>query len=353
MRSLWKGAVTFGLVHVPVRLYAATEDHDVHFRQLHGACHTPIQYRRHCPHCDAEVGREDIVRAVEVAPDEFVEVTPGDLDDLPLPTLHAIEILEFVPLQDVDPIFFERGYYVGPGDGGMRAFALLRAVLAEAGRAALTKVALRAKESLALLRVAGPALALETMYYPDEVRPVDDVEGLPPPMAVDGREMAIAQELVDRLSGPFVPERYHDNYRLALRDVLDRKAAGRAVLRPAAAPEAQGFDDLLAALQASVRAAEARAAGEVGAPAAREPLGYNRGPVPAPQPAGPAADPQTGRQPARTPRRGAASQRGFGGAPADSRGDPSGQHPDPDPAPEPGATTRSGGPTAPKRRGRR
>jgi DNA end-binding protein Ku len=272
MRSLWKGAVTFGLVHVPVRLYAATEDHDVHFRQLHGLCHTPIQYRRYCPHCETQVEREAIVRAVEVAPDEYVEVAPGDLEDLPLPTLHAIEILEFVPLHEVDPIYFERGYYVGPGDGGARAFALLRAVLAEAGRAALTKVALRAKESLGLLRVAGPALALETMYYPDEVRSVDDVEGLPAAAPVDPREMAIAQELVARLSGPFVPERYHDNYRVALRDLLDRRAAGRAVVRPAAAPEREGFEDLLAALQASVRAAEARAAEEAG----REPVGVGR-----------------------------------------------------------------------------
>ncbi|HVB11114.1 MAG TPA: Ku protein [Bacillota bacterium] len=265
MRSLWKGAVTFGLVHVPVRLYAATEDHDVHFRQLHAACHTPIQYRRYCPHCETEVGREDIARAVEVAPDEYIEVTSNDLEDLPLPTLHAIEILEFVPLQDVDPIYFERGYYVGPGEGGARAFALLRAVLADAGRAALTKVALRAKESLGLLRVAGPALALETMFYPDEVRPVDDVEGVMVTAApVDQRELAIAQELVARLSGPFAPDLYHDNYRIAMRDLLDRKAAGRAVVRPAAAPESQGFEDLLAALQASVRAAEAREARAAG-----------------------------------------------------------------------------------------
>jgi DNA end-binding protein Ku len=229
-------------------------------------------------------------------------VAPEELEQLPLPTLHAIEILEFVPLQDVDPVFFERGYYVGPGEGGARAFALLRAVLAEAGRAALTKVALRAKESLGLLRVAGPALALETMYYPDEVRPVAEVEDLPEAGPVDPRELAMARELVARLSGPFVPERYHDNYRLALRELLGRKAAGRDVVRPAAAPETPGFEDLLAALRASVRAAEARAAArdgegstgrepaEVGGWGARAGAGGHPGPDDARGGGGPDAD---------------------------------------------------------------
>jgi DNA end-binding protein Ku len=259
VRSLWKGAITFGLVHVPVKLYAATADGDVHFRQLHALCHTPIQYRRWCPHCQAEVGREAIARAVEVAPGEFVELGDDDLAALPLPTLHAIEIQEFVPLAEVDPVFFERSYYVGPGDGGARPYALLHAVLAEVGRAALAKVALRAKESLCLLRPAGPALTLETMYYPDEVRPVREVEGVPAQASVSPRELEVARELVARLSGPFEPERYQDNYRLALRQLVAERAAGRRVVAPAAAPPAADrFQDLLAALQESVRLAEAR-----------------------------------------------------------------------------------------------
>jgi DNA end-binding protein Ku len=260
VRSLWKGAITFGLVHIPVKLYPATEDRDVHFRQLHASCHTPVQYRKWCPRCEMFLSKDDVVRGWEVAPGEFVLLEEGDLEALPLPTARAVEILDFVHLGEVDPILFERAYYVGPAEGGARAYALLRAVMAQSGRAAVAQVALRAKESLCLLRVYGPVLALETLYYPDEVRPVQEVEGLATTQVpVSPRELEVARELVERLAAPFDPGRYRDSYREALRQLLERKAAGRRVVAPGPEARADRFTDLLQALEASIRAAEARA----------------------------------------------------------------------------------------------
>ncbi|MBX6378517.1 MAG: Ku protein, partial [Clostridia bacterium] len=218
MRSLWRGSISFGLVHIPVRLYAATEARDVRFHLLHGTCHTRIRNRRYCPSCRRLVEEGELVRGYEVSPERYVVVSDEDLRALPLPTERALEILDFVDLATIDPIYFERSYFVEPAEGGGRAYGLLRRAMAATGRAALVRVALRARESLACLRVYPPGgLALATMFYPDEVRDVRQLEGVrAAPVPAEGRELAIAIQLVEQLSAPFEPDRYHDRYREAL-----------------------------------------------------------------------------------------------------------------------------------------
>lgn len=261
MRSLWKGAVSFGLVHIPCRLYPATFDRDLHFRQLHRECGTPIEYHKVCPRCGRRLEQGEVVRGAEVAPEEFVLLQDEDLAELPLATTHTVEILDFVDLASVDPLFFERPYLVGPAEGGARPYALLRAVLRRTGRAAVAKVAIRAKESLSLVRVVGGCLVLELMRYPDEIRDWRDVDGLPGDVPLPERELEVATLLVERLTGPWQPEKYHDQYRVALDALIERKAAGDRVVVAAVEDRPAGrYADLLAALEASVAAAEAQRA---------------------------------------------------------------------------------------------
>jgi len=274
VRSLWKGAISFGLVHVPCRLYPAAADHDIHFRQLHAACHTPLEYRRTCPRCGTRVDQDQIERGYETAPGEYVLVDDADLEALPLATTHRVDILDFVALKAVDPLFFERSYYVGPAEGGAHPYALLRAVLLRTGRAAVAKVAVRARESLALLRVVGAerpggedapggCLVLGLMHYPDEIRDWREVEGLPGELPLPERELEVARLLVDSLTGPWRPEAYHDGYAAALREVIAARGGGQRVAAPEAEAGSAAYADLLAALEASVR--EAQAARQPGA----------------------------------------------------------------------------------------
>ena len=257
MRSLWKGAISFGLVHIPCRLYPATVDRDIHFRQLHAACHTPIEYHKVCPRCEERVAADDIVRGYPLGPDEFVLIDEEELSNLPLATTHTVEIVDFVELASVDPLFFEKSYFIGPAEGGGRPYALLRAVLRGTGRAAVAKVAIRAKESLALVRVVGDCLTLELMYYPDEIRDWHEVDDLPGELPLPERELDVATRLVESMTGPWRPDQYRDHYREALNAVIETKATGERV--QVRAPEhAPRYADLLAALEASVRQAEER-----------------------------------------------------------------------------------------------
>lgn len=256
VRSLWKGSISFGLVHIPVRLYAATEDRRVTFHLLHRRCGTRVRYLRWCPHCRAELGEDDVVRAYEYAPDQYVVLTDEDLAGLPLPTLRTVEILDFVSLDAIDPVYFERSFYLEPADGGARAYALLREALRRTRRVAVGRVALRQKEALACVRVFGGGaeapgvLLLATMHYPDEVRSPAALAGLREPVSVAPRELELAVELVERLSAPFDPARYRDRYREALWQRIEAKVRGREVTVPPQ-PEVP-VADLLAALRASL-----------------------------------------------------------------------------------------------------
>lgn len=254
-RSLWKGAVSFGLVTIPIKLYTATDEKDISFNMLHRKDGARIKLQRCCSEEDVPVENSEIVKGYELSPDNYVIMEDEDFDKVPVDTTRAIEITDFVPLDQIDPIYFQKTYYLEPDKVGMKPFALLREVLKESKLVALAKVTLRQKEQLCTLRVYGDAIAMETMFYPDELRSANDLE-LPGEIDLGEKEMMMAKSLVDMLTGDFEPEKYHDNYREALIELIERKAEGQEIKRPA--PAAGKVTDLMEALRASVEAARTR-----------------------------------------------------------------------------------------------
>src|SRR5436305_6611367 len=256
MRSIWKGAISFGLVSIPVKLYSATEEKDVSFHQVHREDGGRIRYKRVCQIDGDEVPYSDIAKGFELSSGEVVVLTDDDFSDLPLSTSRSIDVLEFVPLEQVDPIYFSKSYYLEPDGTGAKPYVLLREALEGSGRVALVKVALRQRESLATLRVRDGVFVLEMMLWPDEVREAsfgfldEDIDVRP-------QELQMAQSLIDTLSGDFQPEQYSDNYREALQALIDAKVEGREVVQPEQPTGDTGtVVDLMAALRASVEAAK-------------------------------------------------------------------------------------------------
>src|SRR4051812_33041255 len=262
MRSIWKGAISFGLVSIPVKLYSATEERDVSFHQVHREDGGRIRYKRVCQTDGEEVPYSDIAKGFELPSGEVVVLTDEDFADLPLSTSRTIDVLEFVPLEQVDPIYFSRSYYLEPEGAGAKPYVLLREALENSGRVALVKVALRQRESLATLRVRDGVFVLEMMLWPDEVREAE-FGFLDEDIDVRQQELQMAQSLIDTLSGDFHPEQYADNYREALQALIDAKVAGKEVVQPAEpAADTGKVVDLMAALRASVDAArQGRTAG--------------------------------------------------------------------------------------------
>ena len=261
MRSIWKGAISFGLVTIPVKLYSATEERDVSFHQVHREDGGRIKYKRVCTVDGEEVSYGDIAKGYDLGGGETVILTDEDLAGLPLKTSRTIDVLQFVPLEQVDPIYFAKSYYLEPDRTGTKPYALLRDALEESGRVALVKIALRQREQLATLRVRDGVFVLETMLWPDEVREAD-FPFLNEEISVRPQELAMAASLIDTLTGDFDPSQYTDGYREALQAVIDAKIAGREVVAPAE-QESGGGDvlDLMAALRASVDAAKEKKTG--------------------------------------------------------------------------------------------
>ncbi len=260
MRPIWKGAISFGLVTIPVKLYSATEERDVSFHQVHREDGGRIKYKRVCTIDGEEVSYGDIAKGYDLGGGDMVVLTDEDLAGLPLTSSRTIDVLQFVPLEQVDPIYFAKSYYLEPDRTGTKPYALLRDALEESGRVALVKVALRQREQLATLRVRDGVFVLETMLWPDEVRR-PDFDFLDEDISVRPQELAMAGSLIETLAGDFDPSRYTDGYREALQAVIDAKIAGREVVSPAT-PEASGGAvlDLMAALRASVEAAKGKGA---------------------------------------------------------------------------------------------
>jgi DNA end-binding protein Ku len=256
-RSIWKGVITFGMVSIPVRLFGATEDRDIRFHLLHAPDHGRIKFKRWCEIDDREAPAEELVRAFEITKEHYVELTDEDLAKLPLPSKHAIELSAFVEAREIDPIYYERSYYLEPEETGLKPYALLVKVLHAKGVTGIAKVALRNKERLCGLRPLDGTLVLETLYYPDEIR--ERPKELPN-VLVSERETAVASSLVDALAEPFRPEEYHDQYREALLELIENKAQGRRVVAPEGEPAAK-VHDLMEALKASVTAAKKRKTG--------------------------------------------------------------------------------------------
>lgn len=256
MRSMWKGGISFGLVMIPVRLYAATEQKDISFRQVHRADGGRIKFRRFCSICGEEVPYEDVVKGYELATGEMVVLDDDDMADLPLPTTKAIEVLHFAPAGQLDPILFNRSYYVEPEAAGARAYVLLREALERSGRIAIALVALRQRESLATLRSRDGVLVLETLLWPDEIRDAA-FPFLHQEIEVRPQELTMAASLIDSMTSDFDPDAHHDGYREALIELVDAKVQGRELAQPATLEIAAGPSTSLAdALRASLAAAK-------------------------------------------------------------------------------------------------
>jgi DNA end-binding protein Ku len=253
MKTIWKGAISFGLVTIPVKVYTATEEKTLHFNQLHAADSGRIRYKRVCSVCGEEVSYQDIVKGYEYEKDHYVMLTDEELEALPVPTARAIEIERFVESEQIDPIYFQRSYYLVPDGTGVKAYHLLREAIGDDGKVALARVAFREKEHLAILRLRDNVLVLETMFWPDEIRQPkfdeldEDVELRP-------QEIKMARSLIDSLTDDFQPEEFHDEYRAALEDAIAKKVQGEEITYVEEA-EPSKVVDLMDALRASVEAA--------------------------------------------------------------------------------------------------
>jgi DNA end-binding protein Ku len=262
MRAIWNGAVSFGLVNVPVRLYAATTNHDIRFHQVHEVDGGRIRQKRTCSVCGEEVAYSEIAKGYETDDGQLIMLDDDDLASLPTASGHEIDVVQFVPADQVDPLLLDKSYYLEPENKALKPYSLLREALRETDRMALVKVALRQRETLALLRVRDNAIVLQTMLWPDEVREAD-FPVLENEVEVRPQEMAMASSLIDSLSGEFEVAEFEDDYRKAVADLIEYKrehGGGRPAPEETAAEDTDDMTDLLTALRRSVEAAGGRAA---------------------------------------------------------------------------------------------
>jgi DNA end-binding protein Ku len=256
MRSIWKGSISFGLVSIGVKLYTATEERDVSFHQVRRSDGSRIRYKRVAEADGEEVAYADIAKGYQLPGGETVVLTDEDFADLPLPTARVVDVLQFVPLEQIDPIYFAKSYYLEPEKNAVKPYVLLRDALDASGQAGLVKVAIRNREQLATLRVRDGVIVMETMIWPDEVR--EPAFGfLDADVDLRPQERSMAESLVSSMSGDFDPSEYTDDYREALQKVIDAKVEGRDVVETEQPqPSAGNVVDLMSALKASVEAAK-------------------------------------------------------------------------------------------------
>ncbi|MBI3647636.1 MAG: Ku protein [Actinobacteria bacterium] len=266
---MWKGAISFGLVTIPVAVYPATEEKTLRFNQLHDEDGGRIRMKRTCSIDGEEVPFERIVRGYEYEKDRYVVLTDDDFDAVPVESSRAIDIVRFVDLDEIDPIMFKKSYYLAPEETGAKAYALLREAMSQDGKVGIAKVSFRDKEHLAALRFKGDAFVLETMYWPDEIREAD-FGGVNVDVKVREQELQMARQLIESLTGEWDAEGFTDEYREALLKIVEAKIEGREIEFVAPEPAAKVVD-LMEALKASVAAAKKRGeAGETAEPARRK-----------------------------------------------------------------------------------
>jgi DNA end-binding protein Ku len=250
-RAIWSGSISFGMVSIPVKLYGATESKDISFHLLHATCGTRLKQVRWCPTDDVEVPWSETVRGYEYAKGEYVTLTDEDFESLPLPSRHIIDLTAFVAEAEIDPVFYERSYYLEPDERAEKPYALLMRAMEKKGLTALATITIRKKEQLCAIRPKDGAIVLETLYYPDEVRQSEvDLDGA----KVSERELDMAFTLIELLRKPFEPEEYHDTYRETLGQLIEAKLEGREVVKAPPARDAKVID-LADALRKSVEAA--------------------------------------------------------------------------------------------------
>jgi DNA end-binding protein Ku len=252
-RAIWSGSISFGMVSIPVKLYGATESKDISFHLLHATCGTRLKQVRWCPTDEVEVPWSETVRGYEYAKDEYVTLTDEDFEKLPLPSKHVIDLSAFVKDSEIDPVYYERSYYLAPDERAEKAYALLLQALEKKGLTALATITIRKKEQLCALRPRDGVVMLETLYYPDEVRLEHGVDL--DKAKVSEREMDMAFTLIELLRKPFEPEEYQDHYREALAQLIEAKLEGRDVVKSPPARETKVID-LADALRQSVEAAK-------------------------------------------------------------------------------------------------
>lgn len=258
-RAIWSGTISFGMVSIPVNLYTATESHDVRFHLLHKRDGVRLKNIRWCPKDEKAVPWDEVVRGFEYVKGRDLPITDEDLEHLPVKTVHTVDISDFVRLEEVDPIYFDKAYYLAPEEAGIKAFVLLRDALAQTGRAAVARVAIRDKENLCLVRPYQDLLTMETMLYANEIRSTQEI-------AVDRaqvspKELQMAVSLIENLSDSFEPQRYHDEYQAALKQLIDAKVAGAPLPAPPG-EQSQKVVDLMEALRASVEATRKQPSGQ-------------------------------------------------------------------------------------------
>jgi DNA end-binding protein Ku len=255
-RSIWRGAISFGLVNVPVKLYSAVSKKTVRFNQLHEKDHQRIQMKRWCPADEQEVAFEEIVKGYEISPDRYVVITPEELEALDPKKTRTIDIEDFVDLDEIDPLYYEHPYYLVPDTGAEKAYKLLLTALKESNKVAIARVVIRSKEYLTAIRPANGVLTLETMLFSDELVPPDDLDELPEEdVRATEREVEMAKQLIESLSTDFDPSKYHDEYRERVLEMIERKAQGEEITIEPVSDEPAKVPDLMAALEASLAAA--------------------------------------------------------------------------------------------------
>ncbi|MDQ2589291.1 Ku protein [Saccharothrix yanglingensis] len=280
MRSVWRGAISFGLVTIGVRLYTATEEHDFRFHQVHRGDGGRIRYKRVCQVCGEEVAYADIAKGYELDDGRLVVMDDEDFDKLPINTDHAIDVLEFVPAEEIDPIYFQKVYYLEPDKAATRPYVLLRTALERSGQLAVVKITVRQRETLAMVRARGDLLVMHTMLWPDEVRKVD-FEFLDSDVEVRPQELKMAASLVESMAGSFDPGDFTDDYTDAMRKLIEAKAEGAELPERPESGDSGEVIDLMTALERSVEAARSsrggRSAGKKPAGAKKSESGSSSG----------------------------------------------------------------------------
>ncbi len=257
MKTMWKGAISFGLVSIPVRVYTATDEKTLRFNQLHEKDHGRIRYKRVCAKDGEEVPYDEIVKGYEYEKDHYVVLSDDELDSVPVESSRAIDIEQFVDISEIDPVYFKKSYYLAPEETGVKAYSLLREALREGGKVGIAKVSFRDKEHLAAIRLMDDVVVLDTMYWPDEIRPAE-FEELDKDVKVRPQEVQMAESLIENLTDDWDPTRYRDEYREALLEIVEKKVAGEEI-EIVEAPEETKVVDLMEALKQSVESTKKQA----------------------------------------------------------------------------------------------
>jgi DNA end-binding protein Ku len=270
-RAIWSGAISFGLVNIPVKLYSAVSKKTVRFHQIDSESGARVRQKRVGPD-DEEIPYEQIVKGYEIGPDRYVTITSEELDALAPDKTRTIDIEDFVDLEEIDPIYYDHPYYLAPDTGASKAYQLLVDAMDDAGKVAIARVVIRSKEQLVAIRPREGTLAMETMLFADEVVPTDTLEelGTDGDVKTTDRELTMARQLIDSLSSDFEPEKYHDEYRERVLDMIERKAQGETIVIEEPTKEPEKVPDLMAALEASIAASKPAKPKPKGKPAAKK-----------------------------------------------------------------------------------